>query len=148
MKIIPTSRTLAFAAMLSCLGSAALADPCDYANPGEPLWQAISDRYDAGDDIGGFAYYVFTDGENVSVISKSFVAAYESASGNPIKLVTPSPETIRHSSGLEVVSPQTFLDSNSAHVNRVTKSNPVKAGKLNVFVDDTGALTSVAGMGE
>jgi hypothetical protein len=119
-------------------------DPCDYSRPGEPLWGEIAARYGAGDP-SNFAYHVFTDGKNIVVISQSSVAAFDSGGGNPIKLVTPSDQTIQNSSNLRLVSPPEFIAINSSHINKVTKSNPVRPGMLNLYLDVDGQLTTVDG---
>ncbi len=127
--------------------SAGAADPCDYANPGEPLWREISARY-SSEDSRTFPYYVFTDGTNISVISQIYVAGFESAGGSPIKLVLPSPDTVLHSGGLTLVSPESFIEINGGYVNKVTKINPAKPGKLNVYVSNLGNLAGEGAMGD
>lgn len=133
------------ASLLLAAGSSA--DPCDYSSPGEPLWQEIASRYDSS-DAKTFPYYVLTDGTNICVISQAYVAAMQGGSGNPIKLVTPSAETIQNSGKLKLMVPEAFLAANSAFVNKVTKSNPVRTGMLNVYVTNVGNLCSAAGMGD
>jgi len=123
-------------------GSPAKADPCDYARPGEPLWEEISKRYSWGNPEN-FPYYVFTDGKNISVFSQNTVAGFEGGGNNPIQLVTPSDQTIQNSSKLTLVAPETFISINKSHVNAVTKSNPVRPGMLNVYLDEGGQFTTV-----
>jgi hypothetical protein len=134
-------------AALSLLTGVAFADPCDYSSPGEPLWQEIANRYDAG-DARTFPFYVLTDGVNLCVISQVYVAAMEGGGANPIKLVTPSAETIQNSGKLNLLSPEAFIAANASHVNRVTKSNPVRPGMLNVYVTNVGNLCSSVSMGD
>jgi hypothetical protein len=129
------------------LSAGASADPCDYSSPGEPLWQEIAARYDSG-DARTFPYHVLTDGTNICVISQAYVAAMQGGAGNPIKLVTPSAETIQGSGKLKLMAPEAFLSANSAFVNKVTKSNPVRAGMLNIYVTNVGNLCTAAGMGD
>lgn len=122
-------------------------DPCDYSSPGEPLWSEIAGRYDGG-DAKTFPFYTLTDGSNICVISQIFVAGLQGGADNPIKLVTPSAETIQNSGKMNLLSPEDFLVANARYVNRVTKSNPVKPGFLNVYVTDLGNLCGVSGMGD
>lgn len=131
----------------ACLSSAVLADPCDYSSPGEPLWQEIGDRYDSG-DARTFPFYVLTDGTNICVISQVFVASLQGGASNPIKLVTPSAETIQNSGKLNLISPEEFVAINTAHANKVTKSNAVRPGTLNVYVTNVGNLCGVGSMGD
>lgn len=119
-------------------------DPCSFAPGGSELWNAIAGRWADGGNYSDEMkpFYVFCDGKNISVFSRANVDSFEGGSGCPITVVLPGPKTIENVSKFRLVSPEVFLDTNSRYVKKVTRSNPAEDGKLNVYVDKIGNLTT------
>lgn len=123
-------------------------DPSAYAKMGSPLWTLLSTRLSENTSADLVPFYVFTDGKNLTVIPQAFVANYSVAQENPVKLVVPGPSTVAESDKYPVLTISQFLEKNRNSVNKVTASNPVKSGMLNVYTTNMGTPTTVEHLGK
>lgn len=133
--------------LLSSIASRA-EDPSAYAKMGSPLWSLLSTRLSENTSATLVPFYVFTDGKNLTVIPQAFVANYSVSQENPIKLVLPGPSTVAESDKYPLLTIPQFLEKNRNSVNKVTSSNPVKSGMLNVYTTNMGTPTTVEHIGK
>lgn len=139
---------LASLALGFSLSSLALAeDPTTYSRMGSPLWTLLTERQTEAIPAELLPFYVFTDGESLTVIPRAFTANFNVSEKNPIKIVLPGPETIAESEKYPLLSVSQFIEKNRSFVNKVTSKNPVRTGMLNVYTTDLGTPTTVAHMG-
>jgi hypothetical protein len=145
--LIKALAVIATVSIVQHLTPALAEDPASYAKMGSPLWQVLSDRQTENLPSSLIPFFVFTDGESLTVAPQAFVANYNVNQDNPIRLVLPGAETIAESDKYPILTLVQFMEKNKNFVNRVTASNPVRSNMLNVYTTNLGNPTTVEHMG-
>jgi hypothetical protein len=121
-------------------------DPQNYAKMGTELWKTLATRQSANLPPELLPYYIFTDGESLSIVPQAFVAGFRAREASPIKVVVPGPKTSEESHKYPILSLGDFLKKNAPHVNMVTDKNPAQPNMLNIYVSSEGIPTTKENM--